>query len=149
MKSKTCVIIAAMLGMWTVQTAIAVDSDSPARKVLALEKEWNEVYKRSDVAAMNDLLADDFIITVEDGSIFSKPGYIAHNGNSSVQVDVSEMSELQVRMHGTTAVVTGAYHEKGKEAGRPYEYHDRFTDVWMNSSGRWQLITSHYSFRNH
>jgi hypothetical protein len=38
------------------------------------------VYKRGDLAAMDSLLADDFIITVEDGGTFSKPGYIAHNG---------------------------------------------------------------------
>jgi len=33
---------------------------------------------------MNTLLADDFIITVEDGSTFSKSGYIAHYGDSTV-----------------------------------------------------------------
>ncbi len=93
---------------------------------------------------MDSLLADDFIITVEDGSTFSKTGYIAHNGNSTVHVEVSDMSDLKVRMHGKTAVVTGAYHEKGTEKGKAYEYHDRFTDVWINN-GRWQLIVSHYS----
>jgi hypothetical protein len=42
-------------------------------------------------------------------------------------------------------VVTGAYHEKGTIKGKPYEYHDRFTDVWMNLDARWQVIASHYS----
>jgi hypothetical protein len=95
---------------------------------------------------MNTLLADDFIITIEDGRTFSKSGYVALNGNSTVKVEVSEMSDLRARMHGNTAaVVTGAYHEKGMSQGKPYEYHDRFTDVWMNSEGRWQIIASHYS----
>jgi len=48
-------------------------------------------------------------------------------------------------MHGTTAVVTGAYHEKGNSGGKRYEYHDRLTDVWMKIDGRWQVISSHYS----
>lgn len=94
---------------------------------------------------MNSLLADDFIITVEDGSTFSKPGYIAHNGDSTVHVETSDMSDLKVRMHGKAAIVTGAYHEKGISKGKPYEYHDRFTDVWMNVNGKWQVIASHYS----
>jgi len=55
------------------------------------------------------------------------------------------MSDLHVRMHGNVAVVTGAYHEKGTNKGKPYEYRDRFTDVWLSSSGNWQLIASHYS----
>ena len=116
-----------------------------ASQVLAVENQWNEVYKRGDIATMNSLLTDDFIITVEDGNTYSKPGYIAHSGNSSVRVEVSDMSDLQVRMHGNTAVVTGAYHEKGIDKGKPYEYRDRLTDIWMNYNGRWRLIASHYS----
>jgi len=48
-------------------------------------------------------------------------------------------------MHGKTAVVTGAYHEKRTSKGKSYEYRDRFTDVWMNRNGPWQVIASHYS----
>ena len=94
---------------------------------------------------MNSLLDDDFIITVEDGSTLSKSGYIAHNGDSTVHVEITEMSDPKVRMHGNTVVVTGAYHEKGLSKGKPYEYRDRFTDVWMNINGTWQVIASHYS----
>ena len=94
---------------------------------------------------MNTLLADDFIITIEDGRTFSKSGYIALNGNSTVRVEVSEMSDLKIRLHGNTAVVTGAYHEKGTAQGKPYEYQDRFTDVWTKIAGQWQVLASHYS----
>jgi ketosteroid isomerase-like protein len=60
-------------------------------------------------------------------------------------VQVAELSDLKVRMHGDTAVVTGAYHEKGLSNGKPYEYHDRMTDVWMKVGGKWQVVASHYS----
>jgi ketosteroid isomerase-like protein len=88
--------------------------------ILGLEAKWNAAYDRGDIATMNTLLADDFIITVEDGSTFSKSGYIAHYGDSTVHVEISDMSDLRVRMHGKTAVVTGAYHEKGTSKGKPY-----------------------------
>jgi ketosteroid isomerase-like protein len=94
---------------------------------------------------MESLLAEDFIITVEDGSTFSKSGYIAENSRPTLHVETSKMSDIHVRMYGNTAVVTGAYHEKGTSKGKPYEYHDRFTDVWMNINGKWQVIASHYS----
>jgi ketosteroid isomerase-like protein len=133
-----------MIAIWALGIASAQEkSDS---KILALEKEWNTAYKQGDIAKMNSLLADDFIITIEDGRLFSKSGYIALNGNTTVQVQVSDMSDLKVRMHGDNiAVVTGAYHEKGIAQKKPYEYHDRFTDVWMNLEGRWQIIASQYS----
>jgi len=63
-----------------------------ASKILALENKWNEAYKQGDVAAMNSLLAEDFIITVEDGTTFSKAGYIAHSADSDNRVLISEMS---------------------------------------------------------
>jgi len=138
-------LLALVLAMLGLSASGAQSKRDSASQVLAVEKQWNEVYKRGDIAMMNSLLTDDFIITVEDGQTYSKPGYIAHSGNSSVHVQVSDMSDLQVRMHGNTAVVTGAYHEKGTDKGKDYEYRDRLTDIWMNYNGRWRLIASHYS----
>ena len=116
-----------------------------AEKVLGLEKKWTESYKHRDIQILSSLLAEDFVITVEDGSTFGKEGYISHSADSDVHVELAEMSELRVRLHGNTAVVTGAYHEVGSSKGKRYEYRDRLTDVWMKMDGRWQVIASHYS----
>lgn len=113
--------------------------------ILALERKWTDAYKARDINILSSLLAEDFVITVEDGSTYGKEGYITHTADSSVHVEVAEQSDFRVRMHGNTAVVTGAYHEKGTSKGKPYEYHDRLTDVWMKNNGRWQVISSHYS----
>jgi ketosteroid isomerase-like protein len=113
--------------------------------ILALEKKWTVAYKHRDISILSSLLAEDFVITVEDGSTYGKEGYIGHSADTSVHVDVAELSELRVRMHGNAAVVTGAYHEKGSSRGKRYEYRDRLTDVWMKIDGMWQVISSHYS----
>ena len=118
---------------------------SDAATIRALELKWTESYKQHSIDILSSLLADDFVITIEDGSIFSKAGYISHTADSTVRVQVAEMSDLKVRMHGDTAIVTGAYHEKGESSGKPYEYHDRLTDVWMKAGGKWQVVASHYS----
>lgn len=125
--------------------SFAQQSASPTSKILALENRLNDAYKQRDITALNSLLAEDFIITAEDGTTFSKTGYIAHVGEPGTRVDVSEVLDARVRLHGTTAVVTGAYHERGSSQGKPYEYHDRFTDVWISVAGQWQLLASHYS----
>lgn len=119
--------------------------DSTSAKLTALENKWNEAYLKSDVAALNSMLTDDFIITVEDGSTYSKPGYIAHSKDSTVHVETAEISDVKIRMHGSVAVVTGAYHEKGTSKGKPYEYRDRYTDIWQNTGGNWQLIASQFA----
>ena len=119
-----------------------LDTSTSIRK---LEEKWTESYKKRQIDILSSLLAEDFVITVEDGNTYSKVGYITHSADTSVHVDVAELSDLKVRMHGDTAVVTGAYHEKGKSNGKPYEYHDRLTDVWMKVGSKWQVISSHYS----
>lgn len=145
MKPGLWLLAAVFLAPFTVLFLLAQQKSDVASKVLALESKWNDAYKRGDIAVMNSLLSDDFIITVEDGTTYSKAGYIAHTGGGSTAVEISDMTDLKVRLHGNTAVITGAYHEKGTIKGKPYEYHDRFTDVWMNVDGRWQVIASHYS----
>jgi uncharacterized protein (TIGR02246 family) len=114
-------------------------------KIVALEKKWAESYKQRDISNLSSLLAEDFVITVEDGNTYGKEGYISHSADSSVQVEKAELSDLRVRLHGNTAVVTGAYHEVGASKGKRYEYRDRLTDVWMKQDGNWRVIASHYS----
>lgn len=118
---------------------------SDAATIRSLELKWTESYRQHSIDILSSLLADDFVITVEDGSVYSKAGYISHTADAKVRVDIAEMSDLKVRIHGDTAVVTGAYHEKGDSSGKPYDYHDRLTDVWMKVGGKWQVVASHYS----
>ena len=116
-----------------------------AATIRTLELKWTESYKERSIAILSSLLSEEFVITVEDGNVYSKTGYISHTADASTHVQIAELSDLKVRVHGDTAVVTGAYHEKGESNGKLYEYHDRLTDVWMKTGGKWQVVASHYS----
>jgi ketosteroid isomerase-like protein len=125
--------------------AVSAQEKSDADTVRGLEMKWTESYKQRNIEILSSLLADEFVITVEDGSVYSKAGYISHTADSGTKVQLAEMSDLKVRTHGNLAVVTGAYHEKGESNGKPYDYHDRLTDCWIKTAGKWQVIASHYS----
>jgi ketosteroid isomerase-like protein len=146
---RIAILILLMTGVLVIAGPVRVVAQSKAdpgsARILALEAKWNDAYKIGDVSTMESLLAEDLIITVEDGSTFSKAGYLAHTADSALKVLISDLSDVKVRMHGTVAVVTGAYHEKGTSKGKSYESRDRFTDVWMKTASGWQVIASHYS----
>ena len=110
-----------------------------------LEEKWAAAYKERQIDLLSSLLNEDFVITVEDGNTYSKGGYITHSADPTVHVDVAELSNLRIRMRGNLAVVTGAYHERGESNHKPYEYHDRLTDVWVKVGNSWQVLASHYS----
>ncbi len=123
----------------------AAQESAAASQVRKLEEKWTAAYKQRQIDILSSLLAEDFVITVEDGNTYSKAGYITHSADSSVHVDVAELSGVRVRIRGNLAIVTGAYTEKGNTNGKPYEYHDRLTDVWVKTGNTWQVVASHYS----
>jgi ketosteroid isomerase-like protein len=133
------------LCLLTAAITLVAQEKSDAATVRTLELKWTEAYKQRNIDILSSLLAEDFVITIEDGSVYSKAGYITHSADPTTHVHVAELSDLKVRVHGDTAIVTGAYHEKGESSGKPYEYHDRLTDTWMKAGGKWQVVASHYS----
>jgi len=124
-------------------TAQAQKSD--ADKVRELESKLMNAYKDRQVEVFGAMLDEDFVSTFEDGSTYSKTGYLSFSVTSSSHVDLVEMPEMKIHPHGNTVIVTGVYHEKGENKGEKYDYHDRFTDVWMKKGGKWLLIASHYA----
>jgi ketosteroid isomerase-like protein len=124
---------------------LSAQESAAATQVRKLEEKWTVAYKEREISILSTLLAEDFLITVEDGNTYSKQGYITHTADTSVKVEVAELTDLRVRVRGNLAIVTGAYHERGTSNHKPYEYHDRLTDVWVKSGNTWEVIASHYS----
>jgi ketosteroid isomerase-like protein len=116
-----------------------------AEQLRSLETQITTLYKQRKIEQIAALLDEDFVITFEDGTTHSKTGYVSYNAMPSVHVIEAETSDVKVHLHGNTAILTGVYHERGDEKGKPYDYHDRFTDVWMKKDGKWRMIASHYA----
>lgn len=134
------VCVAGMLAL----SAMGQDT-SEAGTIKALELKMLDCYRLHQVEVFANILDEDFVITFEDGSTFSKTGYLSYSASSSTHVESVEIPEMRVRVHGDTAIVTGVYHEKGTDAQKTYDYRDRFTDVWMKKAGKWRLIAAHYA----
>ena len=148
MRTRTCVpLMVCLLGScWVAASA----QESPdAATIRVLETKWADSYKNRQVDVLSSLMSDDYVITMEDGSVFGKVGFISHTAQPSEKVDLVEFGDLKIRMHGDAAVVTGSYHEQGESAGKAYDYHDRMTDLWMKVDGKWKLVASHYSIPAH
>jgi ketosteroid isomerase-like protein len=126
-------------------SSIPQQASPELQKILSLEQRWTDAYRVRNLQIMTSMLHDDFVITVEDGSVYGKVGYMSHTMDTSTQVDLAEESNLKVHMFGNVAIVTGGYHETGTSKGKRYEYHDRLTDVWMKNANQWQLIAAQYS----
>ena len=65
-----CCHCALALAAWNL--GVAQSKAGPSPEILAIESKWNEAYKHGDVATEESLLAGNFVITVEEGTTFSK-----------------------------------------------------------------------------
>jgi ketosteroid isomerase-like protein len=134
-------LIAAVL--WLMIPFLAVAQDST--KIIAMENLWNRAELNNDANAVALLLSDDFVMTVAEGTLYNKAQILASVADKSYKPEVLQSIGLVVHSYGNTAVVTGAFYEKGVDKGKPWERRGRFTDTWMNLGGKWQCIASHFS----
>jgi ketosteroid isomerase-like protein len=142
---KRILLIVAGLCAGLIVPLLAVAQDSS--KIIAMENLWNRAEMNNDAPAVRLLLADDFVMTVAEGTLYNKAQMIASVADKSYLPVALQSTGMAVHYYGNTAVVTGAYYEKGVDKGKPWERRGRFTDTWMNLDGRWQCIASHFSVK--
>jgi hypothetical protein len=64
---------------------------------------------------------------------------IADTMNDKGTVDLTETSDMNIRIDRSTAIVTGIYRSRGKDdKGVAYDRRIRFADTWVKRDGRWQ-----------
>ena len=115
-----------------------------AGQLLYMEREWNDASKNKDVAWFERNYADDATdINSRTGALHSKSEEIASMKTDKSVLDSLELSDLNVRVEGNTAVVTGVNHVKGRDdKGVAMDRMARFTDVFIKRDGRWQVLAT-------
>jgi hypothetical protein len=111
-------------------------------EIAELEEKLRQADITSDPAVIDQLFADDAAITGRDGKMFTKQDVIkAHQPAGRQRVTRIDVSDLEIRDHGASAVVTGRIDLV--DPGFPAAL--RFTRVWMKRGGRWQILAGHVS----
>jgi ketosteroid isomerase-like protein len=136
-----------MVGLFSFLLISILAEAQDSSKVVAMENAWNRAELHNDGSAVELLLADDFVMTVAEGTLYNKAQIVASVKDKSYRPDILESTDLVVHPYGSTAIVTGIYHEKGVDQGKPWERRGRFTDTWIFLNGRWQCVASHFSVK--
>jgi ketosteroid isomerase-like protein len=112
------------------------------REVLKLLDGWLDALKRSDMAALDRIIADDFTIVGTEGAIRSKEQDLAPIKSGDLKFESLATEDVKVFVYGDTAVVTGIGTYKVNFKGRAADVRERFFDVYQKRKGRWQVIAS-------
>jgi ketosteroid isomerase-like protein len=90
------------------QKPLAASSDAKTKdEILQLERERNQAILHGDAAALERMTADDYTFITLRGELRTKAEIVQGFKSGSFHYDSREISELNVRVYGSTAVVTG------------------------------------------
>jgi len=110
------------------------------------EERLKQAMLRSDVAALDELLAPDISFINHLGQLMTKQNDLEAHKSGMLKIDQITLSDQKIKVYGDVAVVSVQANILGKFAGAVSEDNFRFTRVWVKSSSNvWQIIAGHSS----
>jgi ketosteroid isomerase-like protein len=101
--------------------AFAQESDE-ANAVLQAERDLAVVYQKSDADGIAQGVMEDYTLTNSMGKITTRADDIAEARKNDPKYEIFENSDMKVRLHGDTAIVTGKTQKKGVSGGNPFDF---------------------------
>jgi ketosteroid isomerase-like protein len=110
--------------------------------LIELEHNWDAAFHRHDAAFIDRVLADEFIVTYDNGVRADRTIELELAKTANENIESSTMDEFIVKEFGNNAVVWFTLHLVGPVKGQRVQNDYRFTDVFVLRDGRWQCVSS-------
>ena len=110
------------------------------QEIIALDKKRMDAMCQRDIAALNDLLADDLVYTHSSARVDTKQSLLGGMESGTTVYTSIEPSEVEARAFGDAVIWTGVARIGVTSNGRPLNFGVRFTDVYVNQNGQWQMV---------
>jgi ketosteroid isomerase-like protein len=133
-----------LLTIWTVPTTSTEGARKMAgngQKIIELDRQRMTAMAAKDIAALNRLLADDLIYTHSSARLDTKKSLIGAMESGSTVYTAIEPSDVVAQDLGDAVVLTGVAAISVNSGGNPNSFRVRFTDVYANKGGQWQMVT--------
>ncbi|MBC8024576.1 MAG: nuclear transport factor 2 family protein [Steroidobacteraceae bacterium] len=100
---------------------------------------------KGDKAALEDLLADDFVLLNSRGQQQTKSQFIADLTKPGFKLEPFVVEEPVELFWTDGAVMAGVARIRGVDEGQAYDLRLRFSDIWAKRGGKWRVIYVHAS----
>lgn len=107
-----------------------------------MERNWGNAEIKKDYAAVDKILADDWVGIDYDGKVVAKAQAMSDLKAGTSTLTSEELGAMTVRVFGNTAVVTGSDTEKSTDRGKDSSGKYVWTDVFVLRNGKWQAVAS-------
>ena len=109
--------------------------------VIDLDRQRMAAMGQKDIAILNKLIGDDLIYTHSSARLDTKKSLIGAMESGSTVYSAVEPSNVVAQDLGSTVVLTGEASIGVNSGGNAMSFRVRFTEVWANRTGAWQMVT--------
>jgi len=113
---------------------------SDVEAIRKLEEERNQAIVRGDAAALERMTSDDYTFITLRGEMLTKADVVRNFSSGAAKYQSRTISDLNIRVYGNSAVVTGRAVQKGAENGKDYSGDYWFTRVYVRQRGLWTTV---------
>ena len=114
-------------------------------EIIKAEEKLRMAMVSSDVGVLDELLSPSLIFTNHLGQVISKSDDLEGHKQRDLVIENLKLSEQQIKLVGELAIVTVLAIISGSYKGSPANGNFRFTRVWANENGAWQVVAGHSS----
>jgi ketosteroid isomerase-like protein len=110
------------------------------QNIIDLDNQRMEAMAKKDIATLNALLSDDLVYTHSSARLDTKQSLIgAMESGATVYTSVVP-ADVVAQDLGDAVVLTGVARISVTSNGNPINFGVRFTDVYANKGGQWQMV---------
>ena len=108
--------------------------------VIELDKKRMNAMAQKDIATLNEIISDDLVYTHSSARLDTKKSLIGNMESGSTVYTSVVPSDVKAIECGDTVILTGSCKISVMANGKPNSFGVRFTDVYANKSGKWQMV---------
>jgi ketosteroid isomerase-like protein len=107
-----------------------------------LEEVWQDAVLKGNAAAMDSLMAADYLAITPNGTMQSREETLANLRSGAVHLTAIEINDRRVRFYGNTALVTCRAEVTGTTPGGEISGGYRYTRVYVrDAQGKWKIVS--------
>ena len=127
-------------------TAPPASYTAAEQELLSIERRYLDAHVERDVAALDSILADDFIIANSRGRVSDKASRLALVEDSDFTFVNIETFDVDAHVNGDEGVVTGSAVVTGRYQDREFQSPPyRFIRRYEKRQGRWQIVSVQFA----
>ncbi|MEP1095785.1 MAG: nuclear transport factor 2 family protein [Cyclobacteriaceae bacterium] len=139
-----------LLVIATVISCVKNDSGASRSTLEQALQEFNAAFEQANVEVLDQMISKNYVHTNGSWKSFGREDWLGYMKKRKVEITTGElqvtkyeMREVEIEMHGSSAIITGKFLYEGVQKGISFEREIRVTNLWVIENEKWKRAGFH------